>query len=59
MPKSKLLADLKQQTTNELLKSLLEVHDPTSNVSQEQKVSALVAKLDENSKERLHETPTH
>lgn len=59
MPNSELLQDLEQQTTNELLKSLLEVHDPLSGVSQERKVSALVVKLDEILKERLHETPTH
>ncbi|MBI4738250.1 hypothetical protein HY772_01590 [Candidatus Woesearchaeota archaeon] len=59
MPKSKLLEDFKQQTKDELLRALLEVHDPSPNTSQEQKVSILVAKLEEIFKGRLNETTSN
>jgi hypothetical protein len=59
MSKSKLLEDLSQQTTDELLKALLEVHNPSPDISQEQKISILVAKLDEIFKERSNATRTN
>jgi hypothetical protein len=59
MPKSKLLQDFEKQTTNKLLKALLEVHNPSPGMPQEQKISILVAKLEEIFGERLNETHQH
>jgi hypothetical protein len=59
MVKSKLLEDFKNQTTNELLKSLLEVHNPSPEIPQEQKISILVAKLEEIFGGRLNESHKH
>ena len=59
MSKSKLLEDLRQQTTDELLKALLEVHNPSPDISQEQKISVLVAKFEEIFKERSNATRTN
>ena len=59
MPKSKLLEDFEKQTTNKLLKALLEVHNPSPQMTQEQKISILVAKLEEIFVGRLNETRKH
>ncbi len=59
MSKSKLLENFKQLTTDQLLKALLEVHEPSPDISQEQKVSIVAAKLEEIFKDRLNETHTN
>jgi hypothetical protein len=59
MPKSKLLEDLEKQTTNKLLKSLIEVYKPSSETTQDQKTLSLVNKLRETYEGRLNETHKH
>jgi hypothetical protein len=59
MPKSKLLEDFEKQTTNKLLKALLEVHNSSPEISQEEKISILVAKMEEIFGGRLNETLKH
>ena len=59
MTKPKLLEELEKQTANELLKALLAVHNPSPEMSQEQKVSILVTKLEEIFEGRLDETNKH
>jgi len=59
MPKSKLLEDIKRQTKDGLLRALLEAYDPSPDTAQEQKVSMLVAKLEEIFRGRLNETTSN
>ncbi len=59
MPTSKLLEEFEKQTTNNLLKALLEVHNPSPEMPQEQKISILVAKLEEIFGGRLNEAHKH
>lgn len=47
MQQSKLLDDFQKEATEDLLKALLEVHDSSPIISQEEKVAILVAKLEE------------
>jgi hypothetical protein len=47
MQQSKLLDDFQKEATEYLLKALLEVHDSSPVISQEEKVAILVAKLEE------------
>jgi hypothetical protein len=56
MPKSELLKDLKERTTSKLLKALLEVHNSSPEISQEQKTLILEAKLEEIFRGLLNET---
>ncbi len=47
MPESKLLDDFQKDVKEDLLKSLLEVHDSSPGTSQEEKVAILVSELEE------------
>ncbi len=55
---SKPWEEFKQWADKELLKALLEVYNPAPNISQDQKISLLITKLDEVFKENLDETHT-
>jgi hypothetical protein len=52
----RIIEEFKNETTNELLKALLEVHTTTPETSQDEKMLILVSKLDEIFRGRQNET---